>query len=42
VGGACFAFADGSSRFVKESIDPKVLAALLSRKGGEIVSADSL
>ena len=42
VGGAYFAFADGSARFVKESINPKVLAALLSRSGKEIVSSDDL
>ena len=41
-GGAYFSFADGSARFVKDSIDPKVLAALLSRKGKEIVSSDQL
>ncbi|SIO59721.1 prepilin-type N-terminal cleavage/methylation domain-containing protein/prepilin-type processing-associated H-X9-DG domain-containing protein [Singulisphaera sp. GP187] len=41
-GGAAFAFADGSARFLKESINNKVLGALLSRKGQEIVSADSL
>ncbi|AGA28518.1 DUF1559 family PulG-like putative transporter [Singulisphaera acidiphila] len=41
-GGAAFAFADGSARFLKESINNKVLAALLSRKGGEIVNADAL
>ena len=41
-GGAFFAFADGSARFVKDSVNPKVLAALLSRKGGEIIGADSL
>jgi prepilin-type N-terminal cleavage/methylation domain-containing protein/prepilin-type processing-associated H-X9-DG protein len=41
-GGANFAFADGSARFLRESIDPKVLAALLSRKGKEIVGANDL
>ncbi len=39
-GGAVFLFADGSARFLKESIAPKTLAALLSRKGGEIISDD--
>ena len=37
-GGGNFLFADGSARFLKESIAPKTLAALLSRKGGEILS----
>jgi prepilin-type N-terminal cleavage/methylation domain-containing protein/prepilin-type processing-associated H-X9-DG protein len=37
-GGAHFLFADGSARFLKETIDPRVLAALLSRKGGEVIS----
>lgn len=37
-GGAGFAFADGSARFLKETVDPKVLAALLSRSGGEVIS----
>ncbi|ODT98800.1 MAG: prepilin-type N-terminal cleavage/methylation domain-containing protein [Planctomycetes bacterium SCN 63-9] len=41
-GGAAFAFADGSSRFVRETATPKVLAAILSRRGGEIVGADDL
>ena len=41
-GGAYFAFADGSARFLKESINPKVLAAVLSQRGGEIVGADQL
>ena len=41
-GGANFAFADGSSRFLREAINPKVLAALLSRAGGEVISADDL
>jgi prepilin-type processing-associated H-X9-DG protein len=38
-GGANFAFADGSVKFVKESTDPHVLAALGTRAGGEVVSA---
>ena len=42
VGGAAFAFADGSARFVREAIAPKVLAAILSRRGGEIVNATDL
>ena len=39
-GGAMFSFADGSCQFLKESLDPRVLAALLSRSGGEVISAD--
>ncbi len=42
VGGAYFGFADGSARFLKESIDNKVLAGLLSKRGNEIISADQL
>ena len=38
--GAYFSFADGSTRFVKDGVNPKVLAALLSRKGKEIVNSD--
>ncbi|WP_406697342.1 DUF1559 domain-containing protein [Singulisphaera sp. Ch08] len=38
-GGVNFLFLDGSVRYLKESIQPKILAALLSRKGGEILSA---
>ncbi len=39
-GGVSFAFADGSARLVSENIDLKILAALLSRDGGEVVSGD--
>jgi prepilin-type N-terminal cleavage/methylation domain-containing protein/prepilin-type processing-associated H-X9-DG protein len=39
-GGAYFVFADGSTRFLKDSTNPKVLAAVLSRRGHEIVSGD--
>jgi prepilin-type processing-associated H-X9-DG protein len=38
-GGANFAFCDGSVRFIKESTDLRVLAALGTRAGGEAVSA---
>lgn len=36
-GGAQFQFADGSVRFLSESIDNKVFAAVLSIRGGEVV-----
>lgn len=35
------AFADGSVRFFKESIQEQVLRALLSSKGGEVISSDA-
>jgi hypothetical protein len=38
--GTDFSFADGSVRFIKESVSPKVLAALISCSGGEVLSAD--
>ncbi len=34
-------FADGSVRFLKTSIQPHVLKALITRDGGEVVSSDS-
>lgn len=37
VGGAQFSLVDGSARFVSENVDNKLLAALLSRSGAEIV-----
>ena len=40
-GGANFAMADGSVRFIKQSISPRPYNALGSRAGGEIVSSDS-
>jgi prepilin-type N-terminal cleavage/methylation domain-containing protein/prepilin-type processing-associated H-X9-DG protein len=39
-GGCNFAFADGSVRFVKETINPHVFSFLSTRSGGEVVSAD--
>ncbi|MCI0458527.1 MAG: DUF1559 domain-containing protein [Gemmataceae bacterium] len=39
-GGAAFAFADGSVRFLGESTDLWTLAALTTRAGGEVVSPD--
>jgi prepilin-type processing-associated H-X9-DG protein len=38
-GGANFAFADGSVKFIKETTDRRVLSALGTRAGGEVVSA---
>jgi prepilin-type N-terminal cleavage/methylation domain-containing protein/prepilin-type processing-associated H-X9-DG protein len=40
-GGATFAMADGSVRFVKETIAQDVLRALGTRSGGEVTSAES-
>jgi prepilin-type N-terminal cleavage/methylation domain-containing protein/prepilin-type processing-associated H-X9-DG protein len=36
-GGAQALFGDGHARFIKESIDPRTLAALCTRAGGEVV-----
>jgi len=40
-GGANFAFADGSVHFLKQSISMPTYAALGSRAGGEVLSADA-
>jgi len=40
-GGGNFCFADGSVRFVKNSIDPYTYNAIGSRAGGEVVSSDA-
>lgn len=40
-GGAQFAFADGSVRFIKEKRPLAILQALATRQGGEVISADS-
>ena len=38
--GSNFGFADGSVRFIGENIKPATLRALMSRNGGEVISAD--
>jgi prepilin-type N-terminal cleavage/methylation domain-containing protein/prepilin-type processing-associated H-X9-DG protein len=40
-GGVNFAFADGSVKFLKESIDINTYRALGTRAGGEVISADA-
>jgi prepilin-type processing-associated H-X9-DG protein len=40
--GTNFAFGDGAVRFLKESIAPNLLKALLTRNGGEVISAEAL
>src|SRR5262249_8321665 len=40
-GGSDMLFLDGSVRFVKATIAPGTLSTLLTRAGGEVVSADS-
>lgn len=40
-GGANFAFADGSVRFIKEKRPLAIFQALATRQGGEVLSADS-
>jgi prepilin-type N-terminal cleavage/methylation domain-containing protein/prepilin-type processing-associated H-X9-DG protein len=39
-GGANFVFADGSVHFLKASIDIRILARLITRAGGEVVSGN--
>ncbi len=40
-GGANFVFADGSVHLLKEGMNIRVLAALITRAGGEVVPADA-
>jgi hypothetical protein len=39
-GGFCVGFADGSARFIKLPVDPRVLKALITVNGGEKVTGD--
>ncbi len=39
-GGCNFCFADGTVRFLKDTIDPRVFAALSTRAGGEMILED--
>ena len=39
-GGANMLFADGSVHFFKESMDPRIIVYMITRAGGEVVSAD--
>jgi len=40
-GGTPSSFADGSVRFIKETVDPKTLEMLITRDGGEVISQDA-
>ncbi len=40
-GGANFAFGDGSVKFIKETVGMRTFAALVTRAGGEVISADA-
>ena len=39
-GGTSFSFADGSVRFIKENVDPKVMEKLITKDGGEVIGQD--
>ena len=40
-GGVNMGFADGSVRFVKDSVSPQTFWAIGTRNGGEVVSSDA-
>ena len=40
-GGCNFAFADGSVRFIKDSVNMLTYESLGTRAGGEVISSDS-
>jgi prepilin-type processing-associated H-X9-DG protein len=40
-GGANFVFADGTVHFLSAGINIRILAALITRAGGEVVPADA-
>jgi prepilin-type processing-associated H-X9-DG protein len=40
-GGYNAAFADGSVKFLKNSISPATLESLITRNGGEVISSDA-
>ncbi len=40
-GGFNAAFCDGSVRFIRENVNPRVLRSLCTRNGGEVISSDS-
>jgi hypothetical protein len=39
-GGFCAVFADGSAHFIEHKLDPKILKALITPRGGENVTGD--
>jgi prepilin-type processing-associated H-X9-DG protein len=41
-GGAHIVLADGSVQFLKDTIETKVLFALITRNGGEVLNADAI
>src|SRR5262249_15725134 len=42
IGGAQFCFADGSAHFLRDTIDPLVFKALVTRAGNESIPADAI
>jgi hypothetical protein len=39
-GGGVHLFGDGSARFVRDSMSTKIMAAMTTRKGGEVFTLD--